>query len=88
MGLARPLPNPRAPTYQATVWVGQTPGQARLWMGVGAIVAFAPISGSDLWFYPYTGPQTATPQGRSVLTTTSLQGFLAHKKTPPPRTLQ
>ena len=29
----------------------QRPGQARLWMGAGAIVAFAPISGSDLWFY-------------------------------------
>ena len=30
------------------VWVGHRPGQTRLWMGVGAIVAFAPISGSDL----------------------------------------
>ena len=29
------------------VWVGHRPGRARLWMGVGAIVAFAPISGSD-----------------------------------------
>ena len=27
-------------------WVGHRPGQARLWMGVGAIVAFAPITGS------------------------------------------
>ena len=27
-------------------WVGHRPGQARLWMGVGAIVAFAPILGS------------------------------------------
>ena len=34
----------------AMLWVGQRPGQARLWMGVGAI-AFAPISGSDLCSY-------------------------------------
>ena len=29
------------------VWVGQRPGQARLWMGVGAIVTFGSISGGD-----------------------------------------
>ena len=28
------------------VWVGHRPGQARLWMGVGAIVTFGSISGS------------------------------------------
>ena len=28
------------------VWVGHRPGQARLWMGVGAIVTFGFISGS------------------------------------------
>ena len=31
---------------QRPVWVGHRPGQARLWMGVGAIVAFGSISGS------------------------------------------
>jgi hypothetical protein len=41
---------PLAPRYSQGAkrgkWEGHRPGQARLWMGVGAIVAFAPVLGS------------------------------------------
>ena len=34
-------------SWSLLLWVGHRPGRARLGMGLGAIGAFAPVSGSD-----------------------------------------
>ena len=51
-GTGKPLPEAKSPRSKSMMtaprlWAGHRPGRARLGMGVGAIGAFAPKSGSD-----------------------------------------